>query len=184
MGCLLSAALGCSIPTSQVPTDISRSEVPFGLLSSQPAPGKSPTPPLVPVLIYVAKGTQIVPIKVSAPPPGRIDQAIRVLLNGVDTAQSQAGLRSAIPEGTHLVSFDLTGETANLDMSTAFTTAPSADQALAVAELVFTATASRRIIRITVSVEGRHLELPLPDGSLTDLPVTRADYAGLQPRRS
>ncbi|MHB8341040.1 MAG: GerMN domain-containing protein [Mycobacteriales bacterium] len=129
--------------------------------------------------VYLVHGAQLVAATVTVPAPGRIDQIVRALLSGVDQPQSAAGLRSAIPDGTHLLSFDLAGRVANLDVSPTFTTARSADQILAVAQLVFTATTARTITAVTFSVAGKAIEVPSPDGALTEGPVTRALYRSL-----
>jgi len=176
------AVAGCGVTAQSVPTDIAKEQVPYGLLRTAPPPSASGQPDAAQVTVFLIQGKRLVGVKATAPQPGRTDQAIRVLLGGVSTSQSAQGLRSAIPDGTHLLSFDLTGTTATLDLSKEFSTARSSDQILAVGQLVFTTTASGRISEVSFAVNGRPIEVPGPDGSLIAGPLTRATYASLLTR--
>lgn len=173
---------GCGVNAHSAPTDIAKEKVPYGLLRTAPPPSASGQPDAAQVTVFLIQGKRLVGVKATAPQPGRTDQAIRVLLGGVSTGQSAQGLRSAIPDGTHLLSFDLTGTTATLDLSKEFSTARASDQILAVGQLVFTATASGRVSEVSFAVNGRPIEVPGPDGSLIAGPLTRATYAALLTR--
>lgn len=175
----VAGAAGCGVGPQRSPENLSRSAVPYGLLQASSSPAAAVAVAQVARTIYLVRGDQLVAATATVPVPGRIDQTVRTLLSGVDPAQSAAGLRSAIPDGTHLLSFDLAGRVANLDLSPTFTTARSADQILAVAQLVFTATTTSTVTAVTFSVAGKPIELPSPDGALTAGPVTRALYRPL-----
>jgi len=178
----LLAVAGCGVSAQSVPQDIAKDKVPYGLLRTAPPPSASGQPNAAQVTIFLIQGKRLVGVKTTAPQPGRTDQAIRVLLGGVSTSQSDQGLRSAIPDGTHLLSFDLTGTSATLDLSKEFSAARSSDQILAVGQLVFTSTASGRVSEVSFAVNGRPIEVPGPDGSLIAGPLTRATYAALLTR--
>lgn len=173
------AATGCGVGPQRSPQDISRSAVPYGLLETTPPPALHSLGGQVRRTVFLVRGNRLVPATALVPLPGRIDQIVRVLFAGVSSAQSTAGLRSAIPDGTHLLSFDLTGRQANLDVSQIFTKARSADQILAVAQLVFTVTAGGTIQSVTFSVDNKSIEVPLPGGALATGPVTPSLYRTL-----
>lgn len=172
----------CGVTTQSQPQALPASAVPYGLLRSSPPPSAPAQSAQLRGVVYLVRSSRIVRTTTSVPLPGRIDQVVRALLEGVSSAESAAGLRSAIPEGTHLISLDLSGTNANLDLSSTFTSARSSDQILAVAQLVFTATASARVSSVTFSVDGKPIEVPSPGGALTTGPVTPTSYRPLLAR--
>lgn len=181
LSALLAAATlaGCGVGGQGRPQDLAASQVPYGLLRASPAPVATATVDQVRATEYLVRGSRITASVTTVPLPGRVDQVVRALLSGVSSAQSSAGLRSAIPDGTHLLSFDLAGQVATLDLSSQFTTARSADTILAVAQLVLTVTANRDIAAVAFSVEGKPIEVPSPGGALTPDPVSAATYRSL-----
>lgn len=172
-------AAGCGVGPQPYPQNLSRTSVPYGLLQATPSPTVRYRAGQIRRTIFLVRGNRLVSATALVPVPGRIDQIVRVLFSGVSSAQSAAGLRSAIPDGTHLLSFDLTGRRAHLDLSQIFTKARSADQILAVAQLVFTVTASGEIGTVTFSVANKSIEVPLPGGALATGPVTPSLYRSL-----
>lgn len=178
-GAAVAALAGCGVVPDRGPQALPTGDVPFGLLQATPAPSASSEPAEATVRVFFLRGQRLVAVRRTAPYPGRPDQAVRALLDGVSSEQSDAGLRSAIPDGTSLLAFDLQDEVATLDLSSQFASIRSGEQVLAVAQLVYTATSSARVRQVKLAVAGRPVEVPRPDGSLTGAPVGRSDYARL-----
>lgn len=173
------ALAGCAIAPDSSPVSLPRKDVPFGLLRPTPLASDSSQPQRSVVEVWLVEHRRLVPLHTHGPLPGRPDQAIRVLLGGLPESAAGLGLRSAIPDNTHLLSFDLLGSIAQLDLSAQFAQVRARDQILAVAQLVYTATVGGEANGVTFSVSGKPIEVPGPDGSLTPGPVTRTTYQSL-----
>lgn len=170
---------GCGIAAQSQPASISTRNVPFDLLSPTPSSSGTVAPQHSVVEIWVVHHGRLLAVHTRAPLPGRPDQAMRVLLSGLPAADSGLGLRSAVPAGTRLLSFDLVGSLARIDLSPQFAQARSRDQILAVAQLVYTATYGGEAAAVSFSIAGKAIEVPGTDGSLTGGPVSRATYQSL-----
>jgi hypothetical protein len=90
-------------------------------------------------------------------------------------------VRSALPSTVTIKHLATRGDTAIIDLGDDFSAIDTADQALAIAQLVYTATGWPGINRLRVMVDGDAVQVPRADGKLTDGDVTRADYASLLP---
>lgn len=178
-GVLVMFLAGCGIATQRQPQAISTRNVPFGLLSPTPSSSGTVAPQHTVVEIWVVRHGRLLPLHIRAPLPGRPDQAMRVLLGGLPSADVSRGLGSAIPDGTRLLSFDLVGSVARIDLSPQFAQARSRDQILAVAQLVYTATYGGEATAVSFSIADKPIEVPELDGSLTGRPVSRLTYSSL-----
>lgn len=175
---LATALSACGVPRSSQPAAIDPSSVPFGLLD--PSAGTDQAPPgTQPATLYLVKGAHLVPARRVLPAPVRADTLVRSVLQPLDTAETAAGLRSAVPAPTRLLSLDLIGTTATIDLSADFAQVSGDEQVLAVAELVLAATASDEVTAVQFQLEGRAVDVPSADGSLSEGPVTRAEYQSL-----
>jgi spore germination protein GerM len=92
-------------------------------------------------------------------------------------------LTSDVPSGTRLISLDLSGPVATVDLSSPLGTVGGSDQVLAVAQIVYTLTASRYIDSVRFAINGKAIEVPDSSGSLAKTPRGRADYRRLAPHR-
>ncbi|HVX71141.1 MAG TPA: GerMN domain-containing protein [Mycobacteriales bacterium] len=172
---LLTAMTSCGLPMSGEPHRIDPSTVPYGLLASQPATPSSPEAgPHVAIYLVdgdhlVARSRQITGLNVPA-------EALRSLLLGPTPAESAQGLISDIPAQTRLFSLDLRGTVATVDLSSTFGAAGGSQQVLAIAQIVYTVTASRYIDAVRFSLSGRPIEVPNGTGSLAPGARSRADF--------
>jgi len=108
-------------------------------------------------------------------------EAVRLLLTGPEPAEAAHGLTTDIPSGTRLISLDLTGPVAKVDLSAEFGTVGGSEQVLAVAQIVYTLTASRYIDAVSFAISGKPIEVPDGSGSLSRTPRNRQDYRNLAP---
>jgi spore germination protein GerM len=108
-------------------------------------------------------------------------EAVRLLLAGPLPSEAANGMSSDVPTGTRLISLDLNRSVAAVDMSSEFGSVGGSDQVLAVAQLVYTLTASRYIDAVVFAINGKRIEVPDGSGSLSRAPMRRSDYPRLGP---
>ena len=108
-------------------------------------------------------------------------EAVRALIVGPTSAESARGLATDVPTQTRLVSLDVAGSVATVDLSGEFVNLWGFDQVLAVAQFVYTLTASRYIDAVRFAIDGKHIEVPDASGSLSARPRDRNDYKPLAP---
>lgn len=178
LGVVLLGAVGCGVPSGGRPHAISRSAVPFGLLDPAPASASAqPNGPALPV--YLLHNDHLVAVTRHLNWVNRPAELVRVLFEGPTADESSRGLTTDIPSGTVLLSLDVNGTTATADLSKAFGDLGGSEQVLAVAQVVYTLTASRHIDGVRFTVEGRTVEVPDGSGSLSSRPRTRSDFPGV-----
>jgi spore germination protein GerM len=172
---LVLGAAACGLPTASSPERIDPASVPYGLLAS---PSVAPATPVAgpATTVYLVDGDRLMPA------PRRVTglnvpaEALRALLEGPTPSESAAGLVSDIPTQTRLISLDLNGTVAAVDLSNDFGTTGGSQQVLAVAQIVYTLTASKYINTVAFSLAGKPIEVPDGSGSLSTAPRSRSDY--------
>lgn len=180
--CVLTA---CGAPTSgevqELPT------VPYGLMSPTSPDTSEPTPQqdLRP-RVYLVRDDQLVPVPASVPPAGDVDSTVGALLEqlavGPQEAERTRGLSSALGPDVGIGLVQLEGTTAVVEVR-AGAQLPSASRLpLAVGQIVLTAVSVPGVDRVQLTAEGKPVQAPLPDGALTDRPLSAADYASLVAR--
>lgn len=116
-------------------------------------------------------------------PGGDLSTALSALLKGPSSAESAAGVSTAVPATGTAIAAELDGPVARLRLPQEFTRLDGAQQALAVAQLVYTITEQAHGVTAVRLLQGvRELPAPTATGELVSRPVTRADYAPIAPR--
>lgn len=97
--------------------------------------------------------------------------------------QGRSGVwRTAIPEGTRVLSVDLEGVVATVNLSDEFEhSAPGGRLALRVAQVVYTLTETPQVGAVRFEIEGSPTAVPIARGRVVLRPVTRADYQRFAP---
>ena len=173
---------GCGVPADRDPRPITQ-RVPFGLLDPPPASTTTTRPPLATVstpVFFVTDG-RLVPVNREVPAPLSVPAALVALLDGPSDTETAAGIRTAISLQTQLLSTEVGGDVARLDLAGTFAEVPGDEQLLAVAQLVFTATAVEGVSAVTFAINGRPVAVPTADGTLKPGPVGRADFPTVAP---
>ncbi len=172
---------GCAPASTHGVHKVPDSAVPFGLMSgtgansaTQPVHGPTTHVFLLRNGRLVAVARQVVGSNVAA-------EALRSLLAGPSPSEIAGGTTSAIPPGTHMLSLDVSGRIATVDLSTEFGSLGGDPQTDAVAQIVFTATESPLVTAVRFAIDGTAVEVPDGTGSLSSLPRTRRDYRELAP---
>lgn len=103
--------------------------------------------------------------------------ALAALMAGPTTNELGVQLRSAIPQGTELLStFFVAPGTLAVDVSTELFEATGDELIYAIAQIVFTASAVERVARVQIVVDGEPKQLPRGDGQLVAGPLTVFDF--------
>jgi hypothetical protein len=183
-GALLVAAAalaGCAPGTGRV-HHVPDSDVPFGLMSPTHT-GTGSTPPRGPLArIYLLRGDRLAPVSRRVVGANLPAEAVRELLKGPDPADIARGVSTAVPANTHLLSLDVAGGTATVDLSTEFGALGGDLQTEAVAQIVYTITDSRFVRAVRFAINGKPIEVPDGTGSLSATAMQRSNYPTLAPR--
>lgn len=174
---LMLLATGCSAGGPSGVQHVDPEDVPFGLLSTSPTSAVEPRGPRA--TIYLVRDDHLARTSASVASSNQPADAVRVLLTGPSTSQTAAGLSTAIPSQTRLISLDVSGTVGTIDLNNAFGDVGGGQQILAVAQLVYTLTASPDITAVRFAIEGKLTEVPDGSGSLADTPRSRSDYQQL-----
>ena len=181
------ALAACGVRTDDRPSFADDRTVPYGLLdpstTTTVAPTTTTTAPeeVVVFRLCFRRGDRIVPVGRPVPADGvpALPSVVSALLAGPNGAEQAAGLGSALFSGDLLLGVVPAGGVATVDLAPAFTEAAITEQLLALAQVVCTLTSQPGIGQVAFTLAGAPIEVPRGDGSLTGLPVSRDDYAGL-----
>ena len=104
---------------------------------------------------------------------------VQVLLSGPTKAEQDAGLRSAIPASTEVLSARYVAtDLVKVDLTDEIFKATGDDLVSSIAQIVLTLGDITGIERVIIVVNGQVNEWPKGDGSLTSQPLTAYDFPG------
>jgi spore germination protein GerM len=166
--------LGCGVPTDDAPRALDPAQAPGGVLETEAPEAQGPGR----IALYFVRGDPervvLQPRAVERSPT--LEGLLGLLLEGPTQEQVAAGTRSAIPASLQVEDVDvgpggvavvtLGGDEAQVDTPL-----------LGFAQIVATLTAPGRADAVRFRIDGQDLRVPRGDGSLTDAPVDRDDYA-------
>jgi hypothetical protein len=136
-----------------------------------------------PVVVYLLRGELLAPAARLAPAgaaPG--PAALEELVAGPTAAEREAGLSSAVPEGTRLLGLAVEDGRATVDLSGTFASGGgSLSSAARLAQLVFTVTRLATVDEVVLRLDGRPVQVFGGEGIVLDLPLTRTSYLRAQP---
>ena len=182
-GVILALALivgGCGVSSSDHVSTADPSSVPFGLLEEDETQTTTTLPELTSrqIAIWLVAGETIVPVRRAVTAPATAVRVLDALVDGPSADEAALGLRSAVPEGS-IVDVDVTDELATIALTQDLAGAPPRIQVFALGQLVYTATEITGIDRVAFTIDGEPIDVPRGDGSVSDGPVDREDYAPL-----
>lgn len=170
----------CGVPSDGRPRPLAANEVPFELLT--PTSSTSTTDLRVAVeeiLVHLVEGDHLVTVERQVLAPPVLFRRMTALLQGVQAEEAALGLRTAVPVDTRLRKVGVEQGVATINVSSDLVGAGGQEQVLAVAQLVFTATETSGVEGVRFQLEGRPIEVPRGDGTLTAAPLRRADFPAL-----
>lgn len=172
---LSAAAGGCGIANQSSPVVINHASLP---------PARSTTslqraPTSIPVTLYFVNANNLLVKATHSEAYQGINAAVNALLAGPNSQESSAGVTSAIPASTKLLSVSIQGTIVELNFSNALASVSGNEQLLAFAQIVATATTLPGVDTVQIAITGQSVNAPLPDGTLAQGPVAKANYASL-----
>lgn len=168
---------GCGVGSQSSPHEIDRADVPFGLAGAPSAtttvPGNSPYS----FTIFLVDNDQLRAVRRGARAAPTPVSRLRALTQGPTPAEADAGLNTLLSPDITVQEVHVNDGVATVVLSgEGATQSAGNERALAIAQLVYTATAIPGVERVRFEVEGKPTEVPRGDGTLTSKPVSRADY--------
>ncbi|MHB8682567.1 MAG: GerMN domain-containing protein [Acidimicrobiales bacterium] len=175
-------AAACGLPVDKSPTALSRSGVPFGLLT--PSTSTSTTGPAqveVSVQIFLlAPNGHLAAVSRDVPFPAPLSTILGALVDGPTNTEAAAGLQNVIPPQTVVLGAAVTGQLATVNLGGTFGQLVGQSQIEAVAEIVFTATALPGVTQVTFQLNGEPIAVPAANG-VQLASTNRSQYAPLAP---
>lgn len=174
-GLLVSGLLaGCGVAEQDRAEPLRRADLRSELYAE---PGTPAGVPSTSAVVYLVEEARLV--RQTQPAAGRgTREALQALL---DVRDGPGPRRSAVPAGTALRQVSVDGDLVTVDLSDPFDDVRGADQLLAVAQVVWTATESRGVRRVLLLVEGSPVDVPVEDGAVSSGPARREDYRSVGP---
>jgi hypothetical protein len=165
---------GCGVPQDDRPRALEPQEVPFA------SPTDSPVAEPVgdrQVALYFVREDSVVLSSRTVEDPRTPEQVLELLFAGPSPDERAAGLSSLLPSTVTVEDVEIVDGTAVVTLG-----GPDSEvlrlQPLAYAQIVATLTQARAS-GVRFRLDDTDLRVPREDGSLTDQPLARRDYAGL-----
>lgn len=174
----------CGVPLDTEPQALRGGDVPAELRQELPTQTTTTLAagPASPVTIYLAGPERLVAVVRQVSAPASVEKVLQQLFTGPTKAESAQGLRTAISPGTTVLGAAVEAKLVSIDLSGDFAVGSPPDQIIAFAQVVFTATKLEGVGGVVFTRNGRRLEVPTGDGSITSTPLGPASYPQLTPR--
>lgn len=180
---LLVAIAGCGVPVDDSPRAVAPDEIPEELVAAPTTTTATPGGGTDAQLFFIEaqEGSSVLRLEETILP----DLTARTVLDALVSTVPEdlpEGVTSSIPEGTAILDTSLDDGVLTVDLSEEFEDVSGDLLIQALAQLVFTATASAGVTGgVLFTVEGEERTFPDADGSEITGPALRADYAALVP---
>ena len=172
---VLAAISACSVAADDEASAIDVDAVPFDLLDPD-APNVAPVVDGRSATVCLLRDEQLVVVQREVERDADL-RTVLVSLAGVSDAEAAAGLETAVSGADEIHEVDTAGGIATVDFDAAADQTLTPDPLATIAQLVCTLTAQPGIGAVRFTVDGDPIDVPRQDGSLTDAPVSRDDYA-------
>jgi hypothetical protein len=183
------AVSACGLPGDGKVTRVGDDEVPYHLLDPvPPSPGTTPStrfPGRTPVLYWLTDD-RLVPEAAGSTCTTSGQEVVEALLAQLSAGPPgdvlEAGGGSAIPTGTPLALVSLENGLAEIQVDLGTTIA--ADRLpVAVGQIVLSVVSASEVSSVVLVSDGQRIQVPLPNGALTQRAVTALDNSDLVPAR-
>jgi spore germination protein GerM len=173
VGPAASGLAGCGVPLDDAPRDI---RVPGEAnASGGPSPGVAGSTVR---RLYLVRDGRLVRVPRRVPAPRTPREQLDDLLAGPTAEESDEGLTSALTTMT-VTDLQLVDRRATIVLGDPSELGVRSDEVLAFGQIVCTLTSLPDVGTVSFVADGRPLRVPRADGSLTDSPLTIADYSAL-----
>ena len=179
------AAVSCGIPSATGPTPIAKGDLPSHLLNpaTPPTVGSTVPPSVgVPESIFLVAPTQhVIAVTRDVTFPPTMSEIMGALLVGPTPAEASAGLQSFLTGTKTQVSATVAGGIATVNFTANPVPLFGPNQTLAIAQVVFTATAQPGVTGVVFQIAGQTIGVPTAGGAQVTGPVDPTMYAPQAP---
>jgi spore germination protein GerM len=186
MVAVAASSAACGVPTNGAPTAIAKGQAPFDVLNPATSTTVNSSAPVVGVsesIFLVAPNQHLFAVSRNlalTAAPANLAEIVAALLEGPTAAESSVGLQSFLTPGTK-VSATVAGGIATINFS-ANPIPVGPNQILAIAQVVFTATAAQLgVTGVAFQIAGQPIGVPTALGAQVPGPVDRTSYAPQAP---
>ena len=168
-------AAGCGVPQDDRPRALTPQEVPFA------SPTDSPPAAAVggrEVALGFVRDDSVLVTSRTVEDPRTTQEVLELLFAGPSADEDAAGLSSLLPSTITVEDVEMVDRTAVVTLDGPADSEVLRLQPLAYAQIVATLTPARAT-GVRFRLDGTDLRVPREDGSLTNQPLSRRDYAGL-----
>jgi len=167
---------GCGIPTDDTARPVTPPRGPFPTVASTDAtvPAGSAAE-----ILCLLRDNRIVPVLRRVERPPTVEEHLRHLLAGPTTTERDDGLTSALAGAVTAAGATVTDAEARVVVDEPGHDVGRSDEVLAFGQIVCTLTSRDDVATVTFLRDGKPLGVPRADGSLTERPLTRTDFAPL-----
>lgn len=180
LGVLAVALAACGVGTDASPHLVVKKTVPYGLLQPS-SPTTTTAPPSQYVTVYFDGPQRLVPVSRPALEPVSVRSAVAALVQGPTSAEAADGLQSPISTAAPIQVSHLATPTVVVTVANTFTALSGHEQTVAVAQLVYTITAFPGVNAVTVRMNGKTVDVPTGNGTVSKGALDRQQFASLAP---
>lgn len=131
------------------------------------------------VRLYLVRQDTLEPVLRHVDTPPTVRELVAYLEAGPSHAERAAGYRSALTDTDLVADVQLVGRIAVVGLADSFDLAGRPNDVLAFAEVVCTLALHPSVDGVVFTRDGQRVGIPRDDGSLSEEPLTEADYRGL-----
>ncbi|MFN8024250.1 MAG: GerMN domain-containing protein [Acidimicrobiales bacterium] len=168
----------CGVPVEDTARRIPAERIPDGLRPTDTTIVATPDERET-IDVWLVRDDRLVASRHEVDRPATAQSALDELLSGPDESEQGRSLRSAIPDAAVVVSAEVVGGIARVELAPSFADVPAGDQVLAVGQIVLTLTDLRGVGLVSFAVEDGPIAVPLPSGGSSGERVSRDDYVEL-----
>lgn len=172
---------GCGLGVDASPVIVNKRDVPYHLLAPATTTTTQAGVQREYVTVYLEGPQRLVAVSSALTPPVTVRSVLSALGTGPTSRQASAGLKSPISTAAPLSETGVKGGTVTISVGASFTKLAGHDQAIAVAQLVYSLTALPHVTSIDIRIHGKRAKVPTANGTLSSGPLDRLDYAALAP---
>lgn len=172
---VLLAGTGCGLSTEDTARPLDEAAAPFRDIFSNPAPAQ---PGASRATVYFVRNGALVPVTRSLTFANAPSSLLQAVLAGPSQAEQDGGLTTSAPSKAD-ASFPDAGGVVTVDLKSSASEPGRSDEVLGYGQIVLTLTRAADVNGVLFVRDGTGLTVPRADGSLTDLPLTAADYRTL-----
>ena len=176
---------GCGVPRRGPVETVAPGDVPYGLLAQERAddgsgpPGRSAGA----VEVYFVLNERLVGVPIArSTGADPLRTVLAALAAGPTTTQQEDGLGTSIPPGLTLRGTETATGTASIDLQGDAAQPDIGQNPLTTGQIVLTVTALPGYRQVLLTRDGEPVQAVLPNGELSERPVTAANYQSLASR--